>query len=318
MSSNLQEGSERSSRSLSICIPAYNEGRSLRRMVENVMSSSLWGTYEGRREILICVNGSSDDTAAVAEHLASECFDVRWFGVEQKGKCIAWNQLVAEATQSSKYLFFLDADILVEERTLEILERELDSDSELLIVGPTNVPLPASETNYSWYQRLVVYYETQRIHLERGDHSKSILGRCYGIRRAALDGFFMPAEPADQWIGDDKVLNGDSRFVGKTRRVDKARVFFKPPSYRDKTRAAVRFRVRRIRISDPAHPFHYLAHPPGDMINRSRFSYFWKLPLLAKLVFLLNTSNFLLAFMRTRKVLREGLDPWEEISSSKL
>ena len=95
---------------LSIIIPAYNEGRTIHRILNKVMSVNLIGTME--KEIIIVNDCSKDDTiqaveSFIAEHKAD---DFRLISHEvYKGKGAALHTGISHAT--GDYLVIQDADL---------------------------------------------------------------------------------------------------------------------------------------------------------------------------------------------------------------
>src|ERR1017187_3083863 len=95
---------------LSIIIPAYNEGRTIHRILNKVMSVNLIGTME--KEIIIVNDCSKDDTiqaveSFIAEHKAD---DFRLISHEvNKGKGAALHTGISHAT--GDYLVIQDADL---------------------------------------------------------------------------------------------------------------------------------------------------------------------------------------------------------------
>jgi glycosyltransferase involved in cell wall biosynthesis len=83
---------------VSVVIPCYNQGRFLREAVESVRRQ----TYP-RVEVIVVDDGSTDDTAAVADELRVRCIRQ-----ENRGLAGARNRGLADST--GEYVVFLDAD----------------------------------------------------------------------------------------------------------------------------------------------------------------------------------------------------------------
>ena len=127
----------------SIVIPAYNEGERLLHTMVSVVRS-LTGRY--RAELLVVDDYSDDDTLAVAEHGANELAreDLRVEAVpapSRSGVALARN--VGQAQVSTDVTVFLDAHSVPGRGALEALVEPLLSSVEIVLTGPTFVPLPA-------------------------------------------------------------------------------------------------------------------------------------------------------------------------------
>jgi glycosyltransferase involved in cell wall biosynthesis len=85
---------------ISVVIPAYNAAATLGRAIESVLAQS-WPAHE----IVVVDDGSSDDTAAVAEAFGKP---VRYIHQDNAGPSAARNRGVKEA--SGDWIAFLDAD----------------------------------------------------------------------------------------------------------------------------------------------------------------------------------------------------------------
>src|SRR3954454_9389327 len=88
----------------SICVPAYNEAVSIGNLF-----ASLASRPEFIDEVLICANGCTDRTVAIAKDYARIHSDCRVLETPL-GKNLAWNTLVQAASHDA--LVFLDADIV--------------------------------------------------------------------------------------------------------------------------------------------------------------------------------------------------------------
>jgi len=154
-------------RPCSVCIAAYNERATLPKLLSHLGRCP----QELVDEILVCVNGCTDDTAqVVADHAAR---DRRIRLVESpKGKPRAWNQLVASAANDT--LLFLDADV---EPEREALARLLDRFRPgTVIVAGVDRPRLRRLDPASW---LLAYLLRPRL-------DRYLNGRFYAARRGPL------------------------------------------------------------------------------------------------------------------------------------
>lgn len=113
----------------SVGIPVRNEENTLESCLESLISQTL-----APSEILICVNGSTDNTYNIAKGL-SRRYDLVKVLESEPGKPNAWNKIVS----SSQYdrIMFIDGDVLVDNNSAKYLNQKLDEEPELEIVSGT-------------------------------------------------------------------------------------------------------------------------------------------------------------------------------------
>ena len=110
---------------VSVCIPAYNEERSIARCLESVLHQRGCELDE----ILVGVNSSTDRTRSIVE--AHHRRDARVRVVESpKGKANAWNALNREARNTLR--FFQDGDCFVHPDTYRAMLAEYDEALDIL------------------------------------------------------------------------------------------------------------------------------------------------------------------------------------------
>ena len=143
---------------LSFCIAAYKEARTLCHIVENLRASDIWRQESfSDREILICVNGGDTATEAAARELEAKYPQVRAICIAEKGKILAWKELLAASSESARYLFFVDADVEVQKDSFTLLQQHLDHNQGVDICGAFPWRFPESKVRYGllqkWYSR---------------------------------------------------------------------------------------------------------------------------------------------------------------------
>lgn len=90
---------------LTVCIPAYNAADRVDRAIRSIATSEV----DGDTEILICDDGSTDDTWLVLERLAAEIPEIRLLrNSTNLGRSATRNRLLREA--QGRFLTWLDAD----------------------------------------------------------------------------------------------------------------------------------------------------------------------------------------------------------------
>jgi len=97
---------------VSVIIPAYNEGRNIRKTIESVQNLE----YEGKFEIIVVDDGSKDDTLKIARKIAENDPRIKVLHQENKGKAAAIN--FAMSKSKGEFIATLDADSFVEKDAL--------------------------------------------------------------------------------------------------------------------------------------------------------------------------------------------------------
>jgi len=115
---------------VSIVIPVYNEEGVLREAITELRAQL--ESFPWRYEILICENGSSDRTMALAEHLASEHEEVRCLSAGEPNYGLAMRQGILAA--AGQYVICDEIDLCDTDfyrRAMDLLEHQ-DAD---MVVG---------------------------------------------------------------------------------------------------------------------------------------------------------------------------------------
>ncbi len=213
---------------LSVCIPVYNEEKTIGQTICSVLAQS----YPAPLEIMVGCNGCTDRTEEVARQ-----YPVRILSIGQQGKPGAWNALRAEA--SHEYLVFMDGDVQVDSKAFRFLYDALAAEPSLAAVTASNVP----------------FFQAGRTLLDRLAVAPSgevgcLSGRLYMVKATALteamNALSFSTMPND-------VINEDywvTCVLGKGRwaTVDDAVVFFTPPVWNDYCRVETRIFRGRIQM----------------------------------------------------------------------
>jgi len=129
---------------VSLAIFAWNEERAIASSIKSLFQQTLFAELAGRPsvcEVLCICNGCTDRTALMAAEILDEqqrthpcgkAFGARVVDLSQRGKLNAWNRFVHDlSAQSARYLFMMDADILLNRReTLSQMLVTLEGDSQ--------------------------------------------------------------------------------------------------------------------------------------------------------------------------------------------
>ncbi len=108
---------------VSVCIPAYNEEKSIARTLESVFSQD----YSGEIEVIVCDNASTDRTVEIISK-----FNARVVKESQKGSRFAYNSAMRAAT--SELILVTNADTKVPPNWVSRIVEEY-KDPEVVGVG---------------------------------------------------------------------------------------------------------------------------------------------------------------------------------------
>lgn len=98
--------------SVSIIIPAYNCGQYLRETLDSVLAQ----TYD-KWECIIIDDGSTDDTAKLAQEYCNKNPQIKYYYQDNQGPSIARNNGIAQTT--GEYILPLDGDDIIEKTYIE-------------------------------------------------------------------------------------------------------------------------------------------------------------------------------------------------------
>ncbi len=128
---------------LTVCIPAFNGADHVERAIRSIVTSEV----DGGVEILVCDDGSTDDTWLVLERLATEIPEIRLLrNPSNLGRPATRNRLLREAT--GRFLTWLDAD---DEKYPGMLRAQLDHLLEVEAAGGERALEGVFVyTNYHW------------------------------------------------------------------------------------------------------------------------------------------------------------------------
>ncbi|MCL6002408.1 MAG: glycosyltransferase [Thermoplasmatales archaeon] len=122
---------------VTICIPAYNEGENLGRLIKFISSQK--SIFDITKEIIVDISGSSDNSRAVLDSLHETYEKIRVVDVGVRDGLINSVQRLI-LNSKTEIVVRCDADIIIESCTLDKLISEF-SQSDVGIVGPRVVSL---------------------------------------------------------------------------------------------------------------------------------------------------------------------------------
>lgn len=203
---------------LTICIPAYNAHDHIERAIRSICVDEV----DGEVEILVCDDGSTDDTRAIVERLSDEIHQIRLIAnARNRGRPYTRNLLLQSAR--GRFLTWLDAD---DEKYPGMLRAQLDElgrvETEL---GTDHLDGLLVYTNYHWLRpdwsgpKLMAPEEPD-------DPMRSLLDASFGGYLWLMMGLrttFLEAGPFDERLPRLQDLGYFIRFAelgGRFRRVD--------------------------------------------------------------------------------------------------
>ncbi|MEM4662663.1 MAG: glycosyltransferase family 2 protein [Candidatus Diapherotrites archaeon] len=221
---------------LSIGICAHNEEESIRKTLEHIFKQTLWNQVPNdKREIIICANGCTDNTAKVVREIAEQHPEVRLIEIEQKSKALAWKHIVNSSNQKAPVLFFVDADVIVHHKALERIWNAFSKRPKLLLVGGFAIPFGINEAKEPIMKEINAAYRKRVLQNKPGHLS----GALYGINRNhAIE--ISKKMPNDILVEDAyiQLVTPKERYL----KVFDAKVYFKPPlTMKDYVRQQRRF-----------------------------------------------------------------------------
>ncbi len=154
---------------LTVIVPVYNGGVAFTRCLQALAASD-----RQPDELLVVDDGSTDSSAAVAQHYAARLL---YTAKPRSGPSVARNLGAAEAR--GDVLFFTDADCAVHPDTLARLMAHFEGGNppEAVIGSYDTTP---SESNFlSQYRNLLHHF----VHQHASDDASTFWGGCGGIRR---------------------------------------------------------------------------------------------------------------------------------------
>jgi glycosyltransferase involved in cell wall biosynthesis len=166
---------------ISVIIPIYNGSSTIGRCLEAVFASC-FGSYE----VVVVDDCSDDDSAEIIGNFP--CRLVR-LG-KRSGAARARNEGARQS--SGEILFFIDADCLIGENTLLLVDRTITG-NEHIVFGGTYTPLPFDRDFFSIFQSIFINYsETKK---NRPDYIAShamVIERKLFLKHGGFPEVFLP------------------------------------------------------------------------------------------------------------------------------
>lgn len=159
---------------ISIVIPIYNTEKYLKRCLDSVINQS----YKNI-EILLINDGSTDNSLRICERFAKEDNRIKVFSERNFGVSSARNLGINKS--NGKYIFFLDSDDWIENRTIEILANAITSDRDLSIckyqvIEAFKKTVCKMENNKEYepldFLKMIFFYGSHKISYQGFTHNK--------------------------------------------------------------------------------------------------------------------------------------------------
>lgn len=129
---------------LSIGIPARNEQDSIEMCIKWITRSIAWKQAPStEKELIVCINGSTDKTAQIVRNLAKQIPEIKLIELKEAGKNQAINTIVAHSSKRADAIYFSDADVLVKRDTIGKVLKELRANPKIEFAAPIVVPSAA-------------------------------------------------------------------------------------------------------------------------------------------------------------------------------
>jgi len=175
-----------------IGVPARNEAVNILSLLKTLLGQSV-----PPQKIVVCVNGTTDDTFEIASEFAEENPAVEVIR-SNPGKANAWHEIIKHVTTDK--VLFCDGDILMDKNAAEKLLKCLDADKDLILAGGTAWSINEKKTFFAKY---FVGSESEP------PEPKWVIGRLYMLRleklKARVEKLCVELMPRDT-INDDGYL----------------------------------------------------------------------------------------------------------------
>ena len=187
---------------ISVIIPNYNGGRTIGKCLEALFASS-YNSFE----VVVVDDCSTDGSREIIGRFPCRLITLG----DRYGASKARN--IGAQNSSGEVLFFIDADCIVQEDTLSLVDRAVDGDRGV-VVGGTYTCLPFDDSFFSTFQSVFIHYsETKRENPDYVASHAMAMGRELFAKSGGFPEDFMP-------IIEDVEYSHRLRRSGSTLRMD--------------------------------------------------------------------------------------------------
>lgn len=187
--------------SVDIVIPVYNEEKDIPNNVPLLHQFLSQAEFPYRWRIVICDNGSTDNTPAEAERLASEFPEVEYLRLETKAKGLALK--TSWLRSQMDIVSFMDADLSTDLKDFPTLISAVAHEGYDLAIGSRM--LEGASVTRSWKRRLLTRGYNSLVRLMFLTHFKDAQCGFKAARREAAHRL-LPMVKNENWFFDTELL----------------------------------------------------------------------------------------------------------------
>lgn len=215
MVNNNKQQPKKESITVTVAIPAFNEGANIAALIKQVLKQS--GKKFILEKVLIISDGSTDDTARVAQEIAKYNDKVNVLSFElREGKVKRLNQIYR--LNKSEILVILDGDIALQNNhLLNKLIEYMSYDKEAKVVAIHQIPVRpdtfVGKAIYAGYE----FWDRSRLSVRGQNHIQNLYGAATAYRKVFAKKFRFPADITDDrgyLYMKAKEVNGFRYFKG--------------------------------------------------------------------------------------------------------
>lgn len=227
---------------VSVAVPAYNEGSNIRRLLNTVLAQA--GENFSLEEVIVISDGSTDNTVREARSISSE--KIRLIdSPRRQGKSKHLNTIFKMAKGDIVVLF--DADVLLSDRNvIANLIRPIVQNSKVGLVGGNPQPVPAMTFIEKGVNATFNVYDKLRTELHGGNNAFGCDGRILALSKSFASHVTVP----DTMIANDAFLYFSCLKEGFLFNHERTAVvlFKSPTNMRDQLRQNKRFIAAHYRL----------------------------------------------------------------------
>lgn len=216
---------KRHKQSLTIGIPAYNEGRNIGHLIKSILDQNQ-ENFKIDRIYVVC-DGCTDNTVEIVRTLSKKYQFIKYIARKKRfGKAEALNKIYD--LNKSDYLLTIDADLVFTNNiSLENMMEEITKNKNVQVVGPRHIPALQKSLMGNFAYVSYVSFEDAFLKFNSGNNFYAMMGA--GLMRKSLaDSFRYP----NGTISDQCYLYAKATRKNKNgfRLVKSAEVYFWPVS----------------------------------------------------------------------------------------
>ena len=167
---------------ISIITPYYNSDKHIEETYNSIMNQ----TYPFF-EWIIVDDGSKEETLDILKELENKDSRIKVYHIENNGPAHARDYGISKASDSSKYIFFIDSDDLIDKTTLEVLYWTLETHKDASFAYTTTVNFGSKESCWEKYFTISLEKEDNLLTISALVKKDALLEvGCFGIKEKAV------------------------------------------------------------------------------------------------------------------------------------